>query len=678
MSAVNYLLTQEVGKLKPGDLKQAIAQQRAARERRRLEQNAMKTGDADQSGSADAIIADELASLKAGTGKRQLKEMVFLQGLREIAESEVNREFQSQRQHIGSPLLHVSDLARIDVARKEAKKATSQILRTEDRERYQNISKASHLEGKARGRATTLSFTLSTPAYVPTYDVYQNDLWSMRRHALQKFQNAGNTVVVRLRCGQRLALIKRFLKQALGDHMTRGQVKALVERDNRLAAAGVILSRQLNEQNEGEQGQGGEEQSNGGNGGKNNLNRPTMDLPCMPEVSGGGGEGGSKAPVEVHVPTGFDHLLPATLRLPEEAGLFNHTLMQLPPIRIYAPIESSRALRTGALEEESVRVKAKIPHQMIAEAGQRKANQENNTGGGSGGSGGGEVAEGSTTGTDASSTGGTHHPTEGGASSLSEGNDPSSKVDEESTEESLGSARRTAPTCMVLPASSKCWFDPCQASRDELLLPNPSIRPFLPDNQYTEADPEYYLRPSTLIFDAPNTRRRKLIHGIGTSSIGSMEGVSTLSSIYQETLERPFTSGLRHRDHEAVWSSATVPSFLNGPEEEDMMSDTDSDEEVEVEDDVAWPTVADSERAFREEVNDDDEEGNDGSDVSLQKKTATRRRDNKRIVILARDRTQMLLGKRRAYARFPRSTAISSYLKEVDAAVRYPKHKLGF
>ena len=151
----------------------------------------------------------------------------------------------------------------------------------------------------------------------------------------------------------------------------------------------------------------------------------------MPEVSGGGGEGGSKAPVEVHVPTGFDHLLPATLRLPEEAGLFNHTLMQLPPIRIYAPIESSRALRTGALEEESVRVKAKIPHQMIAEAGQRKANQENNTGGGSGGSGGGEVAEGSTTGTDASSTGGTHHPAEGGhgASSLSEGNDPSSKVD---------------------------------------------------------------------------------------------------------------------------------------------------------------------------------------------------------------------------------------------------------
>jgi hypothetical protein len=46
-----------------------------------------------------------LCSLKAGSGKRQLKEMVFLQGLREISENEVNREFQSQRQHVGSSLL---------------------------------------------------------------------------------------------------------------------------------------------------------------------------------------------------------------------------------------------------------------------------------------------------------------------------------------------------------------------------------------------------------------------------------------------------------------------------------------------------------------------------------------------------------------------------------------------
>jgi hypothetical protein len=61
MTAVNYLLTQEVGKLKPGDLKVAIAKQRAARERRRLEEKTLSTGSADKAGSADSIIADEMA-----------------------------------------------------------------------------------------------------------------------------------------------------------------------------------------------------------------------------------------------------------------------------------------------------------------------------------------------------------------------------------------------------------------------------------------------------------------------------------------------------------------------------------------------------------------------------------------------------------------------------------------
>jgi len=701
MTAVNYLLTQELGKLKPGDLKQAIAQQRAARERRRLEQNALKTGDADQSGSADSVIADELAALKAGSGKRQLKEMVFLQGLREIGESEVNREFQSQRQHVGSPLLHNNDIERIQMTRTEARKARNLITRSEDRQRYQTLSQAARLEGKARGRATCLSFTLSVPSYRPTYDIYQNDLWSMRRHALQKFQNAGNTVVIRLRCGQRLALIKRFLRQALGENMTRAQVKVLVERDNRLAAAGVILSQQLNEQNESEQAGGanggghGESSENDASGG---LANPAMDLPCMPEVSGGGGGGGggggsdsNRAPVDVAVPTGFDHLRPASLRLPEEAGLFNHTPMPLPPIRIYAPIESSRALRTGALEEESIRVKAKIPHQMIADAVTTKESKQQNNGGGGGGgdssSGGSSSHHGSASAESdsrvtGSTTNGAGTEETGGvvASSLVDGGDSSSvsKVDEESTEESSTSRRRKS-SCIALPASAKCWSDPCQAPRDELLLPNPSIRPFLLDNKYTEADPEYYLRPSKVTFDAPNTRRRRLIHGIGTSSLGSMEGVATLSSIYQETLERPFKSGLRHRDHEAVWSGAMVPPFLAGPDEDDMMSDTDSDEEEEVEDDVVWPTVKDSERAFREgTVADGTEEKNEQDNASQGSLAASQRSDRKRVVILARDRTQMLLGKRRAYARFPRSTAITTYLKEVDAAVRFPKNKLDF
>ena len=685
MTAVNYLLTQEVGKLKPGDLKVAIAQQRVAKERRRLEQETMKTGSADQAGSADSIIADELASLRAGGGKRQLKEMVFLQGLREIDESETQREFQAQRQHVGSPLLQEHDLERIQLARVESARARRAIERSNDRERYGTIARGAQLEGVERGRAETLSFTLSTPSHTPTFDVYQNDVWTMRRHALQKFQNAGNIVVVRLRCGRRLALIQRFLKQALGDNCTRAQVKSLVQRDNRLAAAGVILSRQLNEQNEQEGEEGGAEGGSSSGGGSSSdggssgvVVLPAMDLPCARRIAGGGGGGGGgggssdnmRDPVDVDVPIGFDHLRPALLRLPKEAGLFNHVPLPLPKIRLYAPIEITRKMRTGAQEEESIRVQAKIPHQMIADAISNKVTKDGKD---------------SSNSKDGSNKDGSHR--EDGAAASAAGTSDNNQVDDENSEMEVGgksnNKMKSRSSCMVLPVgASKCWSEPCHVSREELLLPNPSVRPFLPPTRFTEADPEYYLQPKRVEFDAPNTRRRKLIHGIGACSLGSMEGVSTLSSIYQETLERPFTSSERHRDHEAVWSGATVPDFLDGPEEDDMMSDTDSDEEEEVDTEVSWPTVADSVNAFRSEedaaaaaaaaVKTGDGESDSGGE--------RRRRGGgrRRIVILARDRTQMLLGKRRALARFPRSTAVTKYLRDVDEAVVFPKHKLGF
>jgi hypothetical protein len=645
MTAVNYLLTQEVGKLKPGDLKVAIEKQRAVRERRRLEQNLLKTGKVDDI-SADKIIADEVASLKAGQGKRQLKEMVFLQGLREISESEINREFQSQRQHIGSNLLDDKDIERIKMARKESKKAREHIARSEDRERYNTIAMAAHLEGERRGRAVTRSFTLSHPSHVPSYDVYQNDLWSMRRHALQKFQNAGNTIIIRLRCGGRLALIKRFLKQALGDveNMTRKQVRDLVDRDNRLAAAGVSLSRQLNEAAEANStGEGSSEE------GHAMPPLPLMDLPCMPTISSsGGGDTTMRDPVDVVIPTGFDHLQPSVLRLPKEAGLYNHVPIPLPPIRMYAPIETNRPLRTGAQEEESVRVKAKIPHQMIVNAVATKGEK-------SGGSGGAVVV-----------------PEEKEKKSTM-----SSEPDEESEKEDVKKKRKNV---LLLPESASCWSEPVQISRAELLMPNPSVRPFFPENDvYTEADPEYYLMPTKIAFDAPNTRRRQLIHGIGTSTLGYTESVNTLSSIYQETLERPFKSSVHHLDHEAVWSQATVPSFLNGPDEEDIMSDTDSDEEedVDVDVEIKWPTVEDSKIAFRG-GNGEGPTGDNGPVSTADGSSKTGLRGNRRVVMLARDRTQMLLGKRRALSRLSREEAITNYLSEVDEAIIFPKYKMGF
>ena len=44
-------------------------------------------------------------------------------------------------------------------------------------------------------------------------------------------------------------------------------------------------------------------------------------------------------------------------------------------------------------------------------------------------------------------------------------------------------------------------------ARNELLLPNPSVRPFIDtESTFTETDPEYYLLPSKTELNAPQTR----------------------------------------------------------------------------------------------------------------------------------------------------------------------------
>ena len=99
----------------------------------------------------------------------------------------------------------------------------------------------------------------------------------------------------------------------------------------------------------------------------------------------------------------------------------------LPAIRLYAPIEMTRALRTGAQEEESVRVQAKIPHQMILDAVATKGDKN-------GGDKSGESKE----------AGGEDVPA----------------VDEESTEVKDGSAKKTSGNVLSLPSGAVCWGQP--------------------------------------------------------------------------------------------------------------------------------------------------------------------------------------------------------------------------
>ena len=153
-------------------------------------------------------------------------------------------------------------------------------------------------------------------------------------------------------------------------------------------------------------------------------------------------------------------------------------------------------------------------------------------------------------------------------------------------------------SCIALPKGAQCWKDPCPAST-ELLQPNASVRPFCYGKVHW-ADPEFYLRPKQVVFDAPKSRHRSIIHGVGTSSLGALEGLPTLTTCFKRHCSVRFRHGAAIKIM-SLCGQKQHPPWLQGPDEEDAMSDTDSDEGLiqrqtgRLE---GWPTIEESKTAF--------------------------------------------------------------------------------
>merc|ERR1712224_666086 len=144
-----------------------------------------------------------------------------------------------------------------------------------------------------------------------------------------------------------------------------------------------------------------------------------------------------------------------------------------------------------------------------------------------------------------------------------------------------------------------------------LLTPNASVRVFIRPAQYTETDPEFALLPEVITNDAPQSHYRSIVHGTGTWSIGALESAAPISSKYEESLQRPFAASSAHNDHDAIWSRRHLARLLVGPVEEDLMSDTDSDEEDDDIPDTSlepsmWPTIESSATFFTQDANKSD------------------------------------------------------------------------
>ncbi|CAM9283787.1 unnamed protein product [Heterosigma akashiwo] len=124
VGAVNFVLTQVPGKLKPKDLKKAIDEHRAVRAQQKLEQERMRTSAG--SLNCESILADE-QNLASGQQTRQLKELVFLQEVGELEQAEKDRGFKNSAEHVGEGLMTAAEVVAVLAARAERASAGARL-----------------------------------------------------------------------------------------------------------------------------------------------------------------------------------------------------------------------------------------------------------------------------------------------------------------------------------------------------------------------------------------------------------------------------------------------------------------------------------------------------------------------------------------------------------------------
>lgn len=559
--------------------------------------------------------------------KRQLKEMVFLQSLRDIDKDEKDREFQTQRKCIGSDLLLDEEVQKILATREKMSSVLSTMHRAKQRIRWSTTMFGSHTLPMIR--STCRSLNVAKPAHRPIYNLYNNDLWAMRKRTLQKFVTATNTIIVRRRVSSRLKLIKKRLSDA--NARTRQEVRELVDLDNRQAAAGAsVIASTISKK-------GGRSQAE--------EDRPPfddidVDLVSFPQFLDGGGEGAegsalssssNSSMIEVSSITDFDHLQIRALKIPEEADLLQYTEEPTPMVSLYFDLENSRAqsLRKGAEEEEPVRLNVKIPG---------SAEEDDSS-----------VAE------------------DGGSVKI-----PNEDMQDNTPDDNSGDNVKKQNAILekkALPNGAFCWLEPLPTLPSLLLLPDASVRVFERNDMYTECDPEYILLPKPIELSAPDVRRSRFVREYGGCSLGALEGVLTISRSYRPHRERHFSCGIDHSEYEDLWDPNDVPPLLVNRQDEDMMSDTDSDDEDEnfEDEEPLWPSVDSITNVFLQPHN--DAEGSPSDDNKEPPQLGPRLDFDKAFIALAESRE---------LERQQRSQQLPEALDAVEKSIEYPKNKLSW
>ena len=136
--------------------------------------------------------------------------MAFQQDIKDLDREENEREFKSSVTFIGEPLMTKRHIDLIREAREKAEGEMAQGDRQKLRMQSEDIFKGPYEIPSRYGRAATKvgASDFLQKMYVPTFDVYKNDLWKKRRKQLARLVFLVGQWITRRRVDRRIKAVQ--------------------------------------------------------------------------------------------------------------------------------------------------------------------------------------------------------------------------------------------------------------------------------------------------------------------------------------------------------------------------------------------------------------------------------------------------------------------------------------
>lgn len=392
---VNFVLTQQKGKLKPKDLKKAVEEQRREREAQEAAlraASALHSPEADQGlesktsaghiprkpperyrgpGSGPSLshptIIAEVQARGRETQPPQIREATYIRAMNAIETEEKQREFKSAPV-LGEPLMSQEELDSVQEARAQREIELGIVARTVDRARIETESLGPYQDPPSHCPVPLeeVPKLQEDPQFKPQFNQYVNDTWRMRSRVVKKFVGSVTKFIVRRRIDERLAAIKKRLGvAATTGTITKEAVAALVEEDQTSRGAGTGDSKATDRKAPATASDGSVLSDEEAKALKAHMAAVAAARAQPVQIqferfyernSQYDADGAtSAAPMGPAALPTYHNLQYLPLAVPKEYELAGYVEDSMPPFQTYVPSEVDRELLVGAIEEESFR-----------------------------------------------------------------------------------------------------------------------------------------------------------------------------------------------------------------------------------------------------------------------------------------------------------------------------------